>query len=71
REKRESHPVPIRDLLQGKDLIQSGMFSIPNPVGGVKSKICFIPDMYIAQNTPLAELCIIWLVMACDKEIYA
>jgi hypothetical protein len=52
-------------------MIQSGTFSIPNPVGGVKSKICFIPHLYIAHNTPFAALRIIWLVMVCDKEIYA
>jgi hypothetical protein len=54
REKMEPHPTGIRRFLQGKDLIQLGTFSIPNPDGGVKSNYRVISGPYIAQNPPFA-----------------
>jgi hypothetical protein len=60
REKMESHHTGIRHFLQGKDLIQLGTFSIPNPDGGVKSNYRVISEPYIAQNPLFAATGIIW-----------
>jgi hypothetical protein len=60
REKMESQPTGIRRFLQGKDLIQLGTFSIPNPDGGVKINYRITPKSYFAQNPLFAALGIIW-----------
>ena len=56
----ELQPAGIRCFLQGKDLIQLGTFSIPNPDGGVKSNYRVISKLYTAQNPLFAALGIIW-----------
>ena len=56
----ESHPLGSGVFFQGKDLIQLGTFSIPNPDGGVKSNYRVISKSYIAQNPLFAALGIIW-----------